>query len=487
MSLDSHFRKTKNRGGILKLLNSLWKLFTSVRLSVVLLLSLATTSIVGTLIPQNGTPAAYLQKYGEVLFKLFATLGFFDMYHSWWFQALLVLLTANIVVCSIDRISATGKIIFTRNPSFKVSKFRHTRNRAEFDDSRSADQLKEIFEPFVSRRFRSTRIDQTGEGYAIFGEKGRWTRLGVYTVHLSVILLLIGGLIGSIFGFDGFVNIPEGEAVKNIRLRNSAKVLPLDFEIRCDDFDVSFYDTGAPKEFRSTLTILEQGRPVLKKDIIVNDPLHYKGIRMYQSSYGTLPPDHIVLNFTNKKSGKIYRQPAAVGQAVILPENQGAFVLKGFNNAAKFKDHNVGEAFIGTLTPKNGNPIEVLLPVRFPSFDKMRRGDVIITVAETKQRFYTGLQVSKDPGVWVVYSGFIMIIIGCYITFFMSHQQLCIEVIKKSAGSRIIVAGTANKNKTRMPILVKKIAAKLAKLEQPPQAHGKQSIRPKVAGMGQKA
>jgi cytochrome c biogenesis protein len=415
------------------------------------------------------------------------TLGFFDMYHSWWFQVLIVFLTANIIVCSIDRLSATGKIIFTKNPSFKVSKFRHTRHKAEFNDPRSPDQLKEIYQPFVSRRFRSIRIDQTDGGYAIFGEKGRWTRLGVYTVHLSVILLLIGGLIGSIFGFDGFVNIPEGEAVKNIRLRNSVKLLPLEFEIRCDDFNVSFYDNGAPKEYRSTLTIFEQGTPVLKKDIIVNDPLHYKGIRMYQSSYGTLPPSDIVLNFTSKKSGKIYRKPAAVGREVILPENKGTFVLKGLNNAAKFKGHNVGEAFIGTLTPKNGNPIEVLLPVRFPSFDKMRRGDVIVTIAETKQRFYTGLQVSKDPGVWVVYAGFIMIIVGCYITFFMSHQQLCIEMIEMSNSSRIIVAGMANKNKTRMQISAKKIAEKLAKLGPPPEERGKQSIRHKVAGIGQKA
>jgi cytochrome c biogenesis protein len=432
------------------LLNKLWEFFASVRLSVVLLLSLAITSIVGTLIPQNGTPAAYLEKYGESLFKLFATLGVFDMYHSWWFQALIVLLTVNIVVCSINRLSATGKIIFTRNPSFKVSKFRHVRHKAEFKDPRTPDQLKEVYQPFMSRRFRTTRINQTDEGYAIFGEKGRWTRLGVYTVHLSVILLLIGGLIGSIFGFDGFVNIPEGEAVNSIRLRNSANTLPLEFEIRCDDFDVSFYDNGAPKEFRSTLTILEQGAPVLQKDIIVNDPLQYKGIRMYQSSYGSMPPNDMILTFTVKESGKSYRKQAAVGQKVILPENQGTFVLEGFKNAAKFRGQNIGQAFIGSLTPTNGKPIEVLLPV-------------------------------------VVYAGFIMIIIGCYITFFMSHQQLCIEVIKKSTSSRIIVAGTANKNKTRMQISVKKIAEKLAKLGAPPEEHRKQSIRHKAAGIGQKA
>ncbi len=119
------------------------------------------------------------------------------------------------------------------------------------------DQLQKVCQAFVKRHFRHHHIETTDTGYAIYGEKGRWSRFGVYTVHLSVILLLVGGLIGSIFGFDGWVNIPEGESVSQIRLRSQERVLQLDFEIRCDDFDVSFYETGAPKEFRSSLTILE--------------------------------------------------------------------------------------------------------------------------------------------------------------------------------------------------------------------------------------
>ena len=63
------------------------------------------------------------------------------------------------------------------------------------------------------------------------------------------------------------------------------------FTIRNEDFDVSFYDTGAPKEFRSSLTILENDQPVVKKDIIVNDPLRYKGISIFMASYGEMAPE----------------------------------------------------------------------------------------------------------------------------------------------------------------------------------------------------
>ena len=66
------------------------------------------------------------------------------------------------------------------------------------------------------------------------------------------------------------------------------RVLTLPFEVRCDNFDVSFYDTGMPKEFRSDLTILADGREALKQSIWVNDTLTFEGVTFYQSSYGAV-------------------------------------------------------------------------------------------------------------------------------------------------------------------------------------------------------
>jgi cytochrome c biogenesis protein len=464
--------------------NPVWKFFVSVKLTVFLLLSLAVTSVIGTVIPQNADPEVYFHKFGSFLFRLFEVLDIFDMYHAWWFQLLLFLLITNIVVCSIDRLSATWKLVFPRNPTFKPARFEKLEKKERFFVKQMPDALESAYTSFTTKKYGRPQVDKTEKGFTVFAEKWRWTRLGVYIVHLSVILLIIGAIIGSLLGFKGFANISEGESVDHIRLRSNGQVQPLGFTIRCEDFDISFYDTGAPKEFRSSLTILENDQPMVKKDIIVNDPLRYKGISIFQASYGEMAPkkkpdedfstENIQLNFTIKASGMVYNRKAEIGKPMEIPEGLGTFTLMEFNPSAEFRGQNIGAALFGVLSPLEGEPKDVLLPLHFPNFDKMRRGAVVISVADQKKeafspmkkadvRYYTGLEVNKDPGVWVVYSGFIIMIVGCFITFFMSHQQLCIQVSRKGNGSEVRVMGIANKNKIGMQRKVEAIARHLKK------------------------
>ncbi|CAB5117080.1 Cytochrome c-type biogenesis protein Ccs1/ResB [Olavius algarvensis associated proteobacterium Delta 3] len=463
-------------------LNNIWKFFASLQLTIVVLLSLAITSIIGTLIPQNEDPGVYFQAFGPFLYRLFDVLDIFDMYHSWWFQMLILLLTANVLVCSIDRLSLTWKIIFPGNPRFTPARFRSRKNRHEFKAPVVPDRLSGTYRAFLSKRFHHTDITPTDTGVALFAEKWRWARLGVYVVHLSVILLLMGGLVGSMFGFDGFVNIPEGESVDTVRLRNSSETKKLDFAIRCDDFDLSFYNTGQPKEFRSSLTIVENGKSVLQKDIIVNDPLRYRGINIFQASYGEMAPpqsrqripvpETITLSLTSTESGMTYQETLVSGQTITIPEGGGTFTWTSFSRAAEFRGQPIGPAIIGKLTPRNGDPTEIVLPLQFPSFDRMRRGEFALAVIDrqpdtplqpdpVEKRYYTGLQVTRDPGVWIVYTGFILMIAGCFVTFFMSHQQVYVELSESRSGSRVMVTGIAYRNKVSMANRVEAIARQL--------------------------
>ena len=432
------------------------------QLTVVVLLTLAGTSIIGTLIPQNEAPMNYIQAYGEFAYKLFSVLGLFDMYHAWWFLLLLMGLTVNIIVCSIERFPAAWKIVSRKKRGFNPGRFRKLANRQTLVDPRSPGDLRPVAERVILKYFSDLELKSTDSGFLLFAEKRRWTRLGVYVVHTSIVLLLLGSIIGSIYGFEGFVNIPEGETVDTIQLRNANQKHRLAFAIRCDDFDVSFYENGAPKEYRSNLTLLENGKPVYTKSIVVNDPVRYRGINIFQSSYGQIPADTVTLGFTSKETGMTYLEKMRPGQSFEIPEKLGTLTLQGLNRAATFKGHSIGAAYVATLAGKDVPPVQILLPVRFPSFDRMRKGDVFIAVAEQEEKFYTGLQVTRDPGVWVVYAGFILMLAGCFITFFMSHQQILIEAETGEEGSRISVSGTANKNKLGMDGRVERIAKLLA-------------------------
>jgi len=466
----------------LKNANPLWKFFCSVKLTIVLLLSLALTSIIGTVIPQNQSPDSYLHAFGAFRYQFLSVLGIMDMYHSWWFQGLLLLLTLNIVVCSIDRLSSSWKLIFTRNPKVRPERYSKRSDARTFTDKRRVEELVSAYEPLLARRYGYCKVTRSDDVSVIYGEKGRLSRLGVYIVHLSVVLLLIGGLAGSFFGFEGFVNIAEGEAVDTIRIRNTGQIHRLDFQIRCDDFNLSFYDTGAPKEYRSALSIIDGGKTVKQKDIIVNDPLRYRGINIFQSSYGKLPPEKMsrqdmpmigpaeeyTLKFTSTSSGMGYTITAKVGVPVDIPEGLGTFAVMAHEADAKFRGMDVGAALKGILTPVEGEPVEILLPLKFANFDKMRGGNVMIAVADqpregfsfrqtAEERYYTGLQVTNDPGVWLVYTGFVLMITGCFVTFYLSHRQVCIVIEQLRKNSRVTVAGIADRNKLAMKNITEKL------------------------------
>lgn len=449
--------RKENKGIFAKI----WTIFSSVKLSVIVLLLLALTSIIGTFIPQNADTVIYQNQFGASLFKLLNAFDLFDMYHSWWYQLLLFLLTMNLIICSLDRLKVTWKIVFIKKPVFSLKRFQNLSNKNEFTVSLPPENITEKFLQIVESKFAKCIVEKTGNGYCIFSEKGRWTRLGVYAVHISILFMIFGSLVGSFYGFEGYAQIPEKKSTDIVKLKNTNASQKLDFKIRCNQFQVSFYESGAPKEYKSSLTIIEDGMETLEKDIIVNRPLRYKGINIFQSSYGSIPPEEVELNITSTGSGMTYTKKVHINEEILIPEGMGKFVLQHYMSQYGMGGHNLGETFLGVLQPEEGDPSNIILPVKFKNFDKMRKGNVVISVADYKSGYYTGLQITKDPGVYLVYSGFILIIIGCFITFFMSHQSLCIAINTEGDTCQVMIAGTANKNRLGMKRIVNQISLKL--------------------------
>ncbi|MCG8618568.1 MAG: cytochrome c biogenesis protein ResB [Desulfobacterales bacterium] len=439
--------------------NQIWMFFASVRLTVYTLVILAVTSIIGTIVLQNGNPQQYVNLYGQGLYNLIQVLQIDDMYHAWWYLLLLLLLCINIVVCSVERLSKTWKIIFPDKIKVNPKRFISAKNKESFETDKDLATLTAGYETLLSKRIGKVIREESDGGIVLYAEKGRWTRLGVYVVHASVILLLAGALIGAMFGFKASLRLDEGETADTVLDAKTRMPIKLPFAIQCNEFEVRFYDTGAPEEFRSSLTVIEGGQESFTEDIRVNQPLRYKGINVFQSSYGTASPNEAVFQITDNITQDVISHTIKKGQSVDLPGGKGTFKFEGFLPHFEFRGHNLGEAFFGRITLAEGENFQIGLPTKFPTFDKMRKGQFTVVVKEFEQAYYTGLQVTRDPGVWYVYAGFILMIAGCWVTFFISHQSVCIGLENNPGGPvRVWVAGKANRNAHGMTLKIRKLA-----------------------------
>ena len=419
----------------------LWDLLRTVRLSIFLLILLALTSIVGTLIKQNAPPMEYVHHFGAGLYRFLSVLGLFDMYHSWWFRGILVLLAINIFSCSSSRFPRLWSKI-TR-PQSEIGKIQSASlpHAKQVKRSLSPDEVAGKASSITKGIFGKPLLSETPEAITIFAERGRMSRLGVYITHLSILIILLGALIGSLFGFKGFVNILEGGTVDRIRTRQRSGTTqrPLGFKVRCDDFRITYYDMDARerfvKEYISTLTFLEDGREVMKKEVRVNHPLTFNGLRFYQSSYGSIPEITVTVEGKNRREN--FSIVAHEGEKVGIPESKALFQILKFHPQI----HNMGEGVAMAFFQP------MAMPQRFWLFKARPKhiGGYQFTLKGVMEREYTGLQVTKDPGVWVVWVGCILLVWGLIVAFFFSHQRIWILIPRGKAP--ILVSGTTNKNR----------------------------------------
>ena len=131
-------------------LKSLWDFFCSLKLTIFLMIFLAIISIIGTVVPQGTIPEQYIAQTTPAKISLYKALGFFDMYHSWWFILLLYMLTANLVACSIKRLPHIWKIITEPVTTMSDGLERSLSNVATITSPEDPAKLKEKLATFLS-------------------------------------------------------------------------------------------------------------------------------------------------------------------------------------------------------------------------------------------------------------------------------------------------------------------------------------------------
>lgn len=259
----------------------------SMPLAIVLLMVLALASVIGTVLLQNQDQADYLNQFGPVWYWVFRSLGLFDMYHAWWFIGLLGFLMLSLSVCLWHNVPRMLKEMRSRKVTLAERSW--LRMEHTFETTLAATDVAAASARVRKSLYDWQWIDRQEEGNAFLrGDKGRYHKWGYILVHTAMLVILIGGWMSVEFGFRGNMAVPEGKSESEISFLKGTSVeyMKMPFEVRCNSFVIDFFPTGAPKEFRSNLTILEAGEEVLTSDIIVNEPLYYKGVRIYQASFG---------------------------------------------------------------------------------------------------------------------------------------------------------------------------------------------------------
>jgi cytochrome c biogenesis protein len=442
----------------------IWDFFCSLKLAITTLILLAVTSIIGTVLPQTATEQENLQWFGETKFRLFQALDFFDMYHSWWFLALLSLFAINLTCCSIKRLPRIWKVVSNPVLTPDDTLYRTFSNQEEHFSARPMSELQGTMKSFLGKHFSAPTVTEAEGKVHFFAQKMAWARFSVYVTHLSILIIFVGAILGTAFGYKAFVNIPEGSFSGKVWPRGSNQPLELGFEVYCDRFEVDFYEGGRrPKEYISDLRVLDHGKEVLKKTIQVNDPLSYKGITFYQSSYGPMGDPQFSFKVTHRASGETVTLNVRQGETVALPGGK-AFRVADFAEAFQ----NYGPAARIEVLPGAGQehasgatPSSVMVLKAFPDFDARRGGEYIFSLLDLKQRYYTGLQVAKDPGVWVVWTGCFLLVAGCMSAFFLSHRRVWITLQEIDGKTRIKVAGSAHRNQPGFEIFFDGFKAKL--------------------------
>jgi len=426
------------------------KSFSSVKLAIILLIIITCASILGTLIPQGRSPAEYTQRYGQ-LANLFTRLQLTNLYHSLWFIGLLFLFALNIIICTLTRLFPKLRKTFQPKMEFEPKTINTLRIREKFNKNWNlAKTMEELRKEFSSRHYR-LREEESNNKIILVARKKVLGWFGSDVVHLGLLIILAGGIISGLGGFRTNLTFSEGQVLLVPRA---------DFNLRLDKFETEYYPNGSVRDWKSTLTVFENERPLFSKIIEVNHPLSYKGFMFYQSSYGWNWENPSLEILVKKRSDPSFlsKLELKVGQTVSIEAEKIQFSVLHFipdfiinekneittrslepNNPAAFVEGREGEEkiFSGWIFAK------------FPDFARIhseKETDLTFELKNFKGGEYSVIQASKDPGVNIIWIGCGFLMLGLALAFYWPTREIRAILEESQGKTEITAGGIASKN-----------------------------------------
>jgi cytochrome c biogenesis protein len=433
-----------------------YKTLSNLRTGILLLILVGISAALGTFILQRPItdPQQLQAAYSPNTLRLLDRFGLTDVFHSWWFLTLLTLVSLSIVFVSIERFPNSWRF-YARPYRRTDSHFRHANpTKIELPIKGAQDGLNAAERALKKLGWLVERVSEGAET-SLYSERHRFSVMAVYVIHASLLLIFLGGIADGIFGYSGYMMLQKGQTSNTIEARGG-KTKTLPFGVKCFSAGQENYADGSPKKWWSKLAVVQDGKEVKSKEIVVNDPLVYHGLRFYQASFGgtgnieglklAAMPESGASQDIVLKPNESYKLDAET--TVTLAEFIPDFFIRD-NQVFRRSDDLVNPAFKLVVKSATG---EAVLWI-FPAYDRASQGQKAsysFQYQSIQMGYFTGLQVSCEPGQWLVWAGCLLMGAGLFVAFYMVHMRLWIAAIRDDHGQLVLwVGGQANKNKDR--------------------------------------
>ncbi|HUV36497.1 MAG TPA: cytochrome c biogenesis protein ResB [Patescibacteria group bacterium] len=428
----------------------------------------------------------YRARWGDTWLWLVERLGLHDPFHTFWYRAVLALFFIVLVACLVSRWRSIVLRTFRSEPpdearelskrdhrlhlSWRELKWKSRDRRDVLDEleyrygpeKRLAPGRMDVVFGVISSflRGRGFRVSKTKEGGVIrfVAVAGRWRYFGNFLFHLGILVITVGGMVGSFWGETEILYGTDGD------------ILPLGgtpYAILVDGFDVIMTDQMAVKEYISNVSIIDTvGNRLVTTTIEVNKPLRFDRYDILQSSYYV---DEEAFRWARVR----YSSGGNPVGTVVRLEPDEAFSLEGFPLVIRAKrflpDFKIGPNGPYSETPNMHNPaIEVELEgeggaqegwlfLYYPRFNSRFDLPVQLSLVDVAPVYFTGLQISTNPGSMVLLAGIAAATIGLALLYIFNYR--CLKGVMDAEG--LILAGTGYRWKVSFREEFEKVSAGL--------------------------
>lgn len=418
---------TPSRSPVEIVIDRIWRFFTSVRMAVLEIALLALLVLIGTLrgsdVPQwMANAAPVLQPFVDRWYS-------WDVFGSPIFAILLSVIAVAIAVCTMNRLPVIWGTISSPRIRTSSGYIDRAEVNASFAQTGAVDELRQGMEAiFRERRYRFF-TEQVGNELHFYADKNRWAKLGTFPFHLALILLLVGGIVASVYGFrDTNFAVAEGEIQ---RVGHGT-----DLSVKLVRFTDSYYQMGVPSDYESQVVIYEDGEPVKDGSITVNGPISHGVATFYQGGFGisvdmridtvsgdTVYDDSLEMGFYNYRdnpdapAGLIQVPSESVQVAVVAPDTDRA--NRPDLDTLQLQS---GQVWV-QVSPLAGagtetQPVTAVLDQGTP----LDVGDLTL-LFERESRF-TVLQVAYNPGIPIFAVASFLLVGGLAATFYFPLRRV---------------------------------------------------------------